>query len=344
MKRIFLMLALLGALPGASRAGTDTRTGTAGASELRIPVGTRSSALGGAAIADVQGAEAAFWNPAGIAMSEHNEVYFSHMKYIADMTLNYASLLYRTDDAGTLAFTVKVLGVGDIFVTDENNPEGTGQVTSPTFTVVGLSYARRFTDRVAFGGTVQLVNESVLQETSNGVAFDLGFQYALNWHGVRMAAVLKNWGPQMHYDGADLENFFIPGGGRPDANPRSYKSISGDFEMPAQAQIGVSGNLFAQESHHLIGEASFVSNNFAKDEYRAGLEYNYDNTLFLRAGGTFSNPKDAVSSDNSYLYGLTAGAGFSWPLGDNRVDIGYNFTQVKNYFDQNHTFSLRYLF
>lgn len=344
MKRILLAVALLAAVTGISRAGTDTRTGTAGASELRIPVGTRTSALGGASIADVQGAEAAFWNPAGIAMSEHGEAYVSHLRYIADMKLNYVSLLYRTDESGTLGLSVKVLDVGDIIVTDENNPEGTGQVTAPTFTVIGLTYARRFTDRVAFGGTIQLVNESVLQETSSGLAFDLGFQYALNWHAMRLAAVLKNWGPQMHYDGADLESFFIPNGSRPDANPRSFKAISADFEMPAQAQIGMTGNLYSKEGHRVSAAASFVSNNFSKDEYHGGLEYNYDNTLFLRAGYSFSNAKEASTDNNSYLYGLTGGAGVSWPLGDNRVDIGYNYTQVKNYFDSNHTFSLRYLF
>jgi len=63
----------------------------------------------------------------------------------------------------------------------------------------------------------------------------------------------------------------------------------------------------------------------------------------VRAGGSYSNAQDAAGS-NAYLYGFTAGAGVSWPLGDNRVDVGYNFTQVRNYFDNNHTFSLRYLF
>ncbi|HVP37689.1 MAG TPA: PorV/PorQ family protein, partial [Candidatus Saccharimonadales bacterium] len=167
MKRMGVLAALaLLALAGSARAGSDTRIGTAGAPELRIPVGTRTWALGGAAIADVQGAEAAFWNPAGIVLSERNEVYVSHMEYIADMKVNYLAALLRTDDNGTLAFSAKVLNVGDIIVTDESNPEGTGQIVSPNFTVIGVSYARRLTDRVAFGGTVQLVSESVLQEAA----------------------------------------------------------------------------------------------------------------------------------------------------------------------------------
>ncbi len=343
MKRILIWSALgLALVAGTAWAGSDERIGTAGAAELRIPVGTRTAALGGAAIADVQGAEAIFWNPAGIALSEHNEAFFSHMRYLGDMKLNYASVLLRTDDAGTLGFSAKVLSVGDILVTTEEQPEGTGQVTSPTFTVLGVSYARQMTDRVTFGGSINLVNESILQETSNGIAFDLGFQYALNWHGVRIAGVLKNWGPQMHYSGADLEGFFIPPGSRPDANPRSYQSISGDFEMPAQAQIAIAGNLWNLEGNRVTGSASFQSNNFSRDQFQGGVEYGYKNTLFLRGGYTFSQKDDAKGI--GYLYGFTGGLGISWPIGDQHVDVGYSFQQVKEFFDHNHTFSLRYLF
>jgi hypothetical protein len=345
MKRMGVLAALaLLALAGTAQAGSDTRIGTAGAPELRIPVGTRTWSLGGAALADVQGAEAAFWNPAGIVLSEHNEAYVSHLSYIAGMKLNYLAALFKTDDNGTLGFTAKVLEVGDLIVTTESNPEGTGQVTSPTLTVLGVSYARRVTDRVAFGGTVQLINESVLQERANGLAFDLGFQYALNWHGVRLAAVLKNWGPQMQYDGPDFESFYIPTGQQPDATARSFRGVSAQFEMPAQVHIAATGNVWAGEGQRVSLSGAFVGNNFYADEFRAGLEYNYHNTLFLRAGYSYADAKAPGGTSNDYMYGFTGGAGLSWPLGNHRVDMGYAFTQVRHYFDHNHTFSLRYMF
>jgi hypothetical protein len=89
---------------------------------------------------------------------------------------------------------------------------------------------------------------------------------------------------------------------------------------------------------------AFVGNNFFQDEFRTGLEYAYRNTLFLRAGWTYSDARVEGQDGNNYLYGFTGGAGLSWPLGDHRVDVGYSFTQVRHYFDQNHTFSLRYMF
>src|SRR5262249_43429900 len=70
-------LAALVALVAASAwAGSDGRKGTNGAVELQIPVGARSTALGAPSTSDVSGAEATFWNPAGLAGLDGTEVVF----------------------------------------------------------------------------------------------------------------------------------------------------------------------------------------------------------------------------------------------------------------------------
>ena len=51
-----------------------------GATFLLVPVGGRAAALGQAAIADGGSSEAAFWNPAGLALMEHGEVAAHHAK------------------------------------------------------------------------------------------------------------------------------------------------------------------------------------------------------------------------------------------------------------------------
>ncbi|NMC44872.1 MAG: hypothetical protein GYA46_13220 [candidate division Zixibacteria bacterium] len=50
-----LTLILLVASLSPATAGNERRIGTSGAQELRIPVGARGTALGGAILADVQG-------------------------------------------------------------------------------------------------------------------------------------------------------------------------------------------------------------------------------------------------------------------------------------------------
>src|SRR5437867_11972627 len=85
-------------------AGADERKGTGGAPELLIPVGPRTSALGFAGASDVSGAEATFWNPAGLASLEGTEALFSHTSYFADMQVNYAAAAAKVGAFGSLGF------------------------------------------------------------------------------------------------------------------------------------------------------------------------------------------------------------------------------------------------
>jgi hypothetical protein len=142
----FLAAALL--LSSQALAGGSERLGTAGAQELRIPVGSRSVSLGGAVIADVSGAEAIYWNPAGMSANPKTEVVFSHMEYIADIKLNYFAAMTHLGSFGTLGLSAKVLSIGDMVHRTEESPEGTGEIFSPTFSVIGLTYSRQLTDRV----------------------------------------------------------------------------------------------------------------------------------------------------------------------------------------------------
>ncbi len=120
-----LGLAALLALPAPSaHAGSDRRLGTSGAPELMIPVGPRGSALGLSVASDVAGAEAVYWNPAGLAGLEGTEALFSHTEYFADMKVNFVSVAAHAGNLGTVGFGAKVLSVGDVIVTTEQAPEG----------------------------------------------------------------------------------------------------------------------------------------------------------------------------------------------------------------------------
>src|SRR5438093_7067107 len=184
-----VIVAALALHAGFAWAGTEERLGTGGASELRIPVGARSVGLAWSNLGSVSGAEALFSNPAGLAATDNRtEVLFSYARYIADMNLNYVAIAQKVGELGSLGFSAKVLDVGDIIRTTETAPDGTGDVFSPTFATIGLSYAKTLTDRVNFGGTLNYVSESVLQTNSNGVSFDFGFQYDTGYHGMRLGA------------------------------------------------------------------------------------------------------------------------------------------------------------
>lgn len=314
-------------------AGSPGRLGTAGAQELRIPVGSRTMAMGGAAIADVSGTEALFWNPAGAASPSGTEAVFSYLRYIADIKLSYFGITTNLGDVGSLGASAKVLDIGDIPVTTEEYPEGTGATYSPTFFVVGLTYSRRMTDRVSFGATGMYIHEKIMRETASGLAFDFGFQYATGIPGLKFGIVMKNYGPNMRFDGADFEYFQRPTEDDPQAIKKAMRLRSTSFELPSSIQFGTSYEMGLSNSR-LTFTGNFQSNSFSEDEFRGGVEYAFGEMFFLRAG--------YIQSDQSgYLYDkATFGGGICLPIGGSNITLDYSYVPTE-FFDDNQWFTLK---
>src|SRR6185503_7212767 len=110
----------------------------------------------------------------GLSTIEGTQALFSHTTYFAGQKLNFAAVATKLGQSAVIGFNAKVLSVGDIIVTNEDAPEGTGDIINPTFSVLGLSLARQFTDRVRAGFTLNYVNERIIDNTAGGIAFDFG--------------------------------------------------------------------------------------------------------------------------------------------------------------------------
>jgi hypothetical protein len=331
-----VLLAVLSVEP--AWAGTDARIGTGGAVELRLPVGARSLALGGATVASERGVEALFYNPAGSATSESGtEIMFSHTEYIADINLNYFGMVHSFGDWGALGLSAKVLSIGDIPRTSEIAPDGTGEIFSPTFATLGATYSRRMTDRVNFGGTLYYLSEKILQESATGVAFDFGFQYDAGYRGLALGLAFKNLGPSMSFSGADFEqNLFLPSND-PTASRRTVTNSTAAFELPTFIQFGASYPLMNQAMNRAVLYGAFQNNSFARDEYRGGLEWTYRNDYSLRVGY-------GASGKENDLFGLTYGLGIRVPFGASHLTVDYAGQRVSEFFSDVHHVSLRATF
>jgi len=88
-----LMVAIaLVTLVGRGWAGGLDRVGTAGAQELRIPMGPASMALGGASVALGGGLSNVFWNPASLAATDNSEAMVCYSTYLADSKVNFGAI------------------------------------------------------------------------------------------------------------------------------------------------------------------------------------------------------------------------------------------------------------
>ncbi len=336
IKIFCLTLAALLLCSAALFAGGDERIGTAGAQELRIPVGSRMSALAGAGVAEAIGAEALYWNPAGVSYYTGTEVMFTHLQYFADIDVNYFAAVTAIEDFGSLGISAKVISFGDIIKTTIQEPNGTGEILSPTYSVIGLTYSRRFTDRVSFGATGMLVNERIEQISATGVAFDFGFIYDPGWQGLKFGLVIKNYGPEMRFDGANFEVDNPVPGSEPNSADKTFRSQSATFELPSSVQLGASWNLLRDEQNSATLMGLFQSNNFSEDEFRGGIEYAFNDMFFLRGGYTGSN-------QDEYMFGATFGAGVKMNWGGTVIGLDYSWMQTET-FDNNQFFTVKFGF
>ena len=333
--------------PNPARAA-DERVGTGGALELRLPVGPRGSALGAPSVADVSNIEAIFWNPAGLGEIEHQQALFTHTNYIADMNLNFAAVAVKLGGFGTLALHAKVLALGDVVETTEDAPEGTGVIISPTFTTLGVSWGRRFTDRVLFGGTVNYVDENILNTSARGVAFDLGVQYLTGWRGLRFGVAMKNVGPSMHFSGSDFNENFRPPDSDPTSRTRTFSTQSSSFELPSYFSLAAAYDVYAQKESRLAVLGAFQNNNFVGNTFNGGLEYTYKDQFAVRGSyfGSVQSQTDfntgasssSIQVGDDLYTGVALGAGVNLPLGGTRLGLDGTWRGVRSFF--NDTFEL----
>lgn len=322
-----------------SMAGNKEKAGTAAAAELLIPIGARDLAMGGSTIATTSGIESIFWNPAGLAYSESNaNAMFSRLSYIADIDVNYIAVAGTFSNFGTVGFSIKSLDLGEIPITTEDFPDGTGATVSPTFFVIGAHYAKAISDRVGVGFTINFINEDLAQARlgASGFAFSAGVQYKnlANVSGLDFGVAVKNIGPQMGYSGSGLLR-----NARVDDATRSGGFVtiqSGNDELPSTIELGLAYTISAGETSKLMVTGMFQNNNFSDDQTKLGAEYNFNNLFFARAGWDMAPDAD----DNAFIFGASFGVGFKVQVGGLDLTADYGWRQ-SDLFDNQNAFSLK---
>lgn len=323
--------------------GGQNRAGTSGAPELRIPVGARYLSMVGAPIANVTGLEAIYWNPAGVDLSPSSaNALFSYRSYIADMNMNYVAASGRLGDIGSIGISFRSLNIGDINVTTMDQPDGTGQIISPNYFILGLTYSKQLTDRVSVGANFNLISENIDRVSATAFSFDFGVQYRnlFEVNGLDLGVVVKNLGAPIQYDGNGL--YITAEDPAADRGPTFYKFDAASAELPSEISIGLSYQRKLDEQNAVTISGAFQNNNYTYDDYKIGLEYSYRDIFFIRGGYLFS-PQSNDNTPNIFQnYSVGAGLNLKEFSGID-LSVDYAYVPVK-YFDANHVFSIAFGF
>ena len=317
MKRIvsILLISILGLVSVDLTAGNWQRAGQSGASQLLINPWARGSGFGGANVACVTGFESMHLNVAGLAFTKKLEVGFNNSQYFAGsgIQVNAASLAVRVGENSVLGAMVEAFNWGAIEKTTELMPEGGFGTFKPGYTVIGLSYAREFSNSIFGGITIKIIDEHIDNLKASGFALDAGIQYITGFgkdkagnrkrDNLHFGITMKNVGTTMKYSGDGMT--FV--GLSPTGTNMSVENRSQEFELPSLIKIGFSYHIklaakvdeeeeVVYSNHNLAIALNFTSNSFTKDQFHLGLEYSFMEYLFIRAGYVYE--KGLYSTDN----------------------------------------------
>jgi hypothetical protein len=274
---------------------------------------------------------------------EGAEASFSYMTYFADMNVSYATVGYNVEGVGTFGLGLQALDIGGIEVTTIDRPEGTGEVLNPDFITLTATFSKMLTDRIMFGLNTKLISERIGNMSASAVAWDFGLQYRSDIN-IDFGVTLKNIGTNMQFDGTGIEfNSAVPYSS-PNATTRKTKADLASNELPTSLNMGLAYRYNINEQNNLNVTTLYASNSYNIDQVIGGMEYSFDNLVFLRVG--YEAPlfeSDSPYETDDYQYGLTFGAGVNLDVGGNVLHLDYAYRDMQ-LFDGNNYFTLGFQF
>lgn len=286
----------------------EQRAGTTSAQFLKIGLGARAVGLGEAFVAVANDPSAVYWNPAGLASLQRQEVALAHVGWPGDINFEHVTwVLPSRRFGGSFAFQFGALTT-EMDETSELEPFGTGRSFQYSDIVVGGAYARRWTDKLLVGAGAKFVREDLGADvggpTTGAVLFDLGSIFYLGYGSVRIATSLSNFGSEMRPSG----NFVSPYTGE----VRSYDG----FDPPIMFRYGIAFEPVENAQQRLTTSLEFNQPADNSLRSKAGLEWLWGRAFALRGGYNFN--ADALK--------FSAGTGVIARVGQTQATVDYAYT------------------
>ena len=302
MKSIFCIVIIFFGLSFSENEAV-TKVATSAANWLKIDNGVRGISMGGSQVASGRGMTGVHYNPASITFIDGSEFFYSKSNYLADIshnTLAYGTRLSPTDYFGLHLF---YLHSGDMKVTTEAKPDGTGETFNVQDLSLRLIYGRQLTDRLRIGGALKYIRENIFTAHMQSFVFDLGSNFETGIYGFILGMSVSNFGPDVQFHGEGLEIVVS------DTTARDGKlaKITKKFSIPLTFRLGIQKDVLGgdDESTSRLTVSADAINPIDYTVYGGiGLEYSWRDMAFIR-GGT------KLFHDTA---GLSLGGGLKWSM------------------------------
>lgn len=318
MRNIIAVLGLAGILLIPSVSGAAEifeKVGTFDGQFLKIGVGARAAAMGGAFVGVADDATALYWNAAGIARidPDKSELSINHLNWVADLSFDQIGYVFHVKSIpGAFGVSARALSMPEMVETTAYQPDpnvGTGRTFDAGMMAAGLTYARSFTDKFSAGVTGNFIHEGLAEFSQQTYAFDVGTLYDVGTLGMKIGMAISNIGSQI-------------------------KFINREARIPAIFRVGASAVVMESPNQKLISSFEFSHPPDNSEKLNFGAEYTFKRYVFLRGGYNFNYDAE----------GIAGGVGFHFPVSvAGQADLDYAYTDMKD-LGGAHRFSLRFLF
>ena len=296
MKRAMLVAILALAVPNLAFAAREfEKVGTIGEQFLKIGVGARASAMGGAFASVADDASAVYWNPAGVARITRSVIAINHADWVTDISFSEVGYVFDPRYVpGMMAVHVRSLYMPEQAVRTVTRPEGTGEKFDCGDIAAGITYARSLTDKFSAGITFNYIDSSLADQHSSAYAFDFGTLYDTGFQSLRIGMAIQNIGSEMQF-------------------------IDDTVKLPTIFRVGMSLSVYENAQFRVLSAADFSHPPDNNERANIGTEVGYKDFLYLRGGYGFGFDAE----------GLSAGLGFKVPTSLNsEATVDYAFSDM----------------
>ncbi|MEZ5360414.1 MAG: PorV/PorQ family protein [Candidatus Zixiibacteriota bacterium] len=275
----------------ASAGSINKNAGTTGFSFLKLGVGARAVALGGAHTALIGDASTIHYNPSGTIFMDGKDFLIGYHNYVLDVQSGFLAATMPIKNYGHGGVFIEYMNYGDFTRTDAN---GLVDESDPTFSggdfLFGLNFSRKLHKAVAAGINVKFMSEFADGFSAQAMAVDLGLMYTHSDSLTRVGLSAFNLGGVLS--------------GFSDNSDVDHKD-----KLPMYVRAGVSHSL--RELPLIVSLDGVLPND--NDPYvSAGIEFYKIQPLYLRVGYSTFGQNYKTGSDSDGFGGTSFGFGLDW--------------------------------
>jgi len=326
--RIFLTILLICAVGFADVAAQSvSKTGTTAGAFLKIPVGARSTALGGAVAASVNDPSAMRWNPAALTGIQQPTVMLDHADWLYVLRHSYLGIVLPVNGNSAVGINITALTMDDMEETTFDRQEGTGRMFGAYSYAAGVSYAVRLLPNFSLGANVKFINETIWNTSASGIAFDIGTTYVTPFDGIVFGVGVTNFGQKFQMRGDDLLiSSDVDRSSRGNHSNIPANLDTDRFDLPLALRAGIMWHAWNTEP---LRATVMVDGHSPSDNYQSvsfGLEVAFMDELVILRGGI---PEIGLPEEDR-MFEFALGAGLGYSFGNNlALQFDYAYQQHK---------------